>query len=250
MSRLLIASLDRFGPLDVAARASLAACPHSVTAFEPGQAIVAVGDRCRLRVMSKGLAVRQHVMRDGGRQILGLVTPGDVIDLAGLYSGFDHEIRALSPCEVRHTTSEDVRAVVRAHPDLLAALCRALLTEAKLQRAWIVGLSGRSALGRAAHLFCEIYARQAVVALAAAGRCQFPASQADIAAALGLSVVHTHRLLQRLKASGLASLRSGVLTISDWDGLAALAEFDPSYFKPQHEAAERVVAAPALCATG
>jgi len=238
MSRLLIASLDRFGPLKDDVRDSLATCSQSVSTAAPGQTLVPVGEPSQLRVLVTGIAVRQHVLTNGGRQILGFVTPGDLLDLSGLFAGADHEVRALSACEVRQSTARETRLLLRQHPSLLAALCRAVLTEARLQRNWMVGLGRRSALARTANLFCEIYARHKAVGLATDGRCRFPALQADIADALGLSVVHTHRVLQSLKKSGLAVLRDGELTIANWDELAALAAFDPDCFRPQHDPAE------------
>lgn len=235
MNRLLIASIDRFGPLKDDVRASLAACSQAVLAASPGQNLTKKGEPSQLRVLVTGLAARQHVLAGGQRQILGFAVPGDLLDLAGLFVGVDYEIRAVSSCEIRHTTPREARSLIRHHPNLLAALCRAALTEAKLQRNWVVGLGRRSALSRTANLFCEIYARQKAVGLGADGRCRFPVLQADIADALGLSVVHTHRLLQGLRKSGLAVLRDGVLTIPDWDKLVVLAEFDPECFQPQHD---------------
>ncbi|OYW26072.1 MAG: hypothetical protein B7Z44_17310 [Caulobacter sp. 12-67-6] len=220
------------------ARTSLGACSQTVVTVSPGHSLVQRGEPSRLRVLAKGLAVRQHVLADGARQILGFVTPGDLLDLGGLFAGGDHEVRALNACEVRQTTAREARSLLRQHPSLLAALCRAVMTEAKLQRNWMVGLGRRSALARTANLFCEIYARQKAVGLAAEGRCRLPVLQADIADALGLSVVHTHRVLQTLKKSGLASLRDGDLSIEDWDRLVGLAEFDPDCFRPQHDPAE------------
>lgn len=237
MSRLLIASIDRFGPIQNDARDSLADAAQEVVQVAAGQPIVLPGAPSRFRLLSRGVAVRQHVLADGGRQILGFATPGDLLDLSGLFTGNDHEVRALGVCEIRQTSAHEVRAMIRRHPSLLAALCRAVMTEARLQRNWMVGLGRRTALARTANLFCEIYARQKVVALAQEGRCPFPALQSDIADALGLSVVHTHRVLQSLKKMGLATLRDGQLTIVDWDGLAALAEFDPECFRPQHDPA-------------
>lgn len=237
MSRLLIASIDRFGPIQHDVRDSLADCSQSVVQAPAGQTIVAAGAPSRFRLLSRGVAVRQHVLADGGRQILGFATPGDLLDLSGLFTGVDHEVRALGACEIRQTSAHEVRAMVRRHPNLLAALCRALMTEARSQRNWMVGLGRRTAPSRTANLFCEIYMRQKVVALAQDGRCQFPALQSDIADALGLSVVHTHRVLRSLKTQGLATLRDGQLTIHDWHGLAALAEFDPECFRPQYDPA-------------
>ena len=235
MSRLLIASIDRFGPVQNEVRDGLAACSQTILQVAAGQTIVEPAAPSRFRLLARGLAVRQHVMADGGRQILGFATPGDLLDVSGLFSGADHEVRALGDCEIRQTSAPEARALVRRHPNLLAALCRVVMTEARLHRNWIVGLGRRSAMARTANLFCEIYARQKVVALAQDGHCPFPALQADIADALGLSVVHTHRILRTLRSDGLAVLRGGRLSIPDWDGLAALAEFDPACFRPQSD---------------
>lgn len=235
MSRLLIASIDRFGPIQNDVRDSLAAATQQVVQIAAGQTIVPRGSPSRFRLLSRGVAVRQHLLADGGRQILAFALPGDLLDLSGLFMGSDHEVRALGACEVRQTSVHEVRAMIQRHPNLLAALCRAVMTEARLQRSWMVGLGRRTALARTANLFCEIHARQKVVAMAQEASCSFPALQSDIADALGLSVVHTHRVLQSLKKMGLASLRDGQLSILDWDGLASLAEFDPECFRPQHD---------------
>jgi CRP-like cAMP-binding protein len=235
VNRLLIASLDRFGPLRDSVRDDLTACSQETQHFEPGQVIAPAETRSRLRLLARGLAVKQQVLPDGGRQIFGVATPGDLIDLGGLYVGLDHEVRALGACETRMTTAHEMRTLLRAHPNLLAALCRAVLTEAQQQRNWMVGLGRRTALARAANLFCEVYWRQTALRLAGDGECDFPAVQADIADALGLSVVHVHRVLRALRDDGLATLRHGVLKIGDWEGLARLGGFDPERLRPQRE---------------
>lgn len=238
MSRLLIASVDRFGPLSPSARARLLACSQEVTRVQPGQVIFEQGARSHLRLLARGVAVKQKILQDGGRQIFGFATPGDLIDLSGLFVGADHEVRALGPCEVRNTSAVELRAMVKDHPDLLGALCRAVLTEAHSHRNWIVGLGRRSAKSRTANLLCEIFWRQKTLRLANASKCEFPAVQLDIADALGLSVVHIHRILRSLRAEGLARLRNGVLEIYDWDKLAIVGGFEPEELRPQQDAGE------------
>lgn len=235
MNRLLIASLDRFGPLCEGVRARLSSCVQIAETFDTGALIVGQGQRSRLRLLARGLAVKQIVRPDGGRQIFGIATPGDLLDLGGLYAGLDFEVRALGPCEVRKTSAQELRAMLQDHASLLAALCRAVLTDARAQRDWMVSLGRRSALARTSHLLCEVYWRQKTLALAQDDRCSLPAVQGDIADALGLSVVHIHRVLRVLRDDGLATLRNGVLHIQDWQKLAALGEFDPTVFAPQTE---------------
>ncbi len=233
MNRLLIASLDRFGPLRDGVRERLAVCGQRTEAFEPGEVILAAGGRSKLRLLARGLAIKAAALPDGGRQIFAVAVPGDLLDLAGLFVGCDHEVRALGSCEIRSISSGDVRALLQDHPSLVAALCRAVLTEARIQRNWMASLGRRSAAARTANLFCEIYWRQYTLALAKDGRCALPAVQNDIADALGLSTIHIHRVLRALRDEGLATLRNGALHIQDWQRLAALGAFDPDVLRAQ-----------------
>jgi CRP-like cAMP-binding protein len=56
-----------------------------------------------------------------------------------------------------------------------------------------------------------------------------PLRQPDMADVLGLTSVHMNRTLKVLRADGLIDLRSRRLSIRDWAGLSALAEFSPQY---------------------
>lgn len=235
MNRLLVASVNRFGPLDASARGGLAALSQTSVHVAEHQPIVKLGDHSNLKLLVSGVATRQVCLPSGQRQILGIAAPGDLLDLSGLFTGVDHEVWALSSCEVRITNRRELSRLVGRHPSLVAAFMRAVLTEASAQRKWLVNVGARSAVSRAAHLFCEVYTRMDAVAQAAEGCCAFPAMQADIAEALGLSGVHTHRVLKSLAQSGLATLRQGTLTIGDWGGLAELAGFDGRYLQPQHD---------------
>ncbi|WP_454718844.1 Crp/Fnr family transcriptional regulator [Caulobacter segnis] len=237
MNRLLIASLDRFGPIGEGLRAGLTTCVLKTETFEAGELIAPAGGRAQLRLLARGLAIKQTVLADGTRQIFSVATPGDLIDLAGLFTETDHEIRALAPCEVRRLGVRELQGLLHDHASLLAALFRAVLTEARAQRNWMVSLGRRSAAARTANLFCEIYWRQKTLALATDGRCALPALQNDIADALGLSVVHIHRVLRGLRDDGLAVVKNGVLQILDWDRLAALGDFDPEAFRAQTDQA-------------
>lgn len=235
MNRLLIASLDRFGPLRDGVPQRLLACTVSSELFAANQLIFPRGARSQLRVLARGLAVKETALPDGERQIFGVATPGDLIDLGGLFVGADYDVRALGPCEVRTISARELRSLLQDHASLLAVLCRAALTEARLQRNWMVSLGRRAAAARIANLMCEVYWRQRALALAQDDRCSFPASQVDIADAMGLSVVHIHRVLRRLREDGLASLRNGVLRIGDWKRLATMGAFDPETLRAQRE---------------
>jgi GAF domain-containing protein len=83
-----------------------------------------------------------------------------------------------------------------------------------------------------AHLFCEIWFRLKSVGLAHDNAFSLPATQADLGDALGLSLVHVNRTIQRLRADGLISVnRDRVVRLLDWPRLTEIAEFDPTYLR-------------------
>ena len=59
----------------------------------------------------------------------------------------------------------------------------------------------------------------------------FPLNQPLLADLLGLSVVHVHRTLKRLRNDNLANVSYGVAEVLDLEGLASVAEFDPVYLE-------------------
>ena len=65
--------------------------------------------------------------------------------------------------------------------------------------------------------------------LAGTGRFQLALTQSDVADVLGLSVVHTNRTIRDLRATGFVSWKNFDVEIRDFDRLADLAGFDPTY---------------------
>jgi DNA-binding transcriptional regulator LsrR (DeoR family) len=58
---------------------------------------------------------------------------------------------------------------------------------------------------------------------------ELPITQTDVAETMGLSVVHVNRVIQRLRARGLITLRSKRLVITDAEALKMYSEFNPNY---------------------
>ena len=80
-----------------------------------------------------------------------------------------------------------------------------------------------------AHLFCEMRLRLQTVDRADANSCVLPFTQEELADALGISAVHANRVLQQLRADGLAILRDRILTVPDVGRLEKFADFNPNY---------------------
>jgi CRP-like cAMP-binding protein len=96
-------------------------------------------------------------------------------------------------------------------------------------------MGAQNALSHFAHFTCEMYGR-----LKAAGRVQqlhftLPMTQTELGDTLGLSAVHTNRVLQELRGKRLLSWTGNEVQILDWDRLREVAMFDPTYLSSWQE---------------
>ena len=96
----------------------------------------------------------------------------------------------------------------------------------------MIGLGRRNAYSRTAHLFCELLTRYEAVGLTRDDSFELAISQADLGDALGLSIVHVNRVLQRLRGERLIEMKNRRVTVLDRDRLETAAEFDPTYLYP------------------
>lgn len=219
---------DRLSSEEIALIDSL---PKRIETFANGAEIVAEdsrpGESC---MVLKGFAARSHYLEDGSRQITALHVPGDFVDLhAYLLKIMDHGVVAMGACEVAFVSYDAIRRVTEQSLHLGRLFWLSTVIDAAIQRAWITCLGRRSAEQRMAHLFCELYLRLEAAGVASGNSFDFPLTQSQLADLLGLSVVHVNKRLQELRSSRLVNWRGGTVVIHDFDNLAGLAEFDPTY---------------------
>lgn len=212
-------------------RAALETLPMLTAQIDANQDIVREGDRpSRCFAVLSGIAGTYKSTRAGKRQVMSYHVPGDVPDFQSLHLGvLDITIATVSPCRVGFVQHDAVRALLRAQPRLVDVFWRATLIDAAIVREWMLNTGRREAYARMAHLFCELVTRLGAVGLAPNLSCELPMTQPELADALGITPVHVNRTIRDLKTAGLISLRSRRLTVHDWNGLAAAAEFDPTY---------------------
>ena len=93
----------------------------------------------------------------------------------------------------------------------------------------VVNVGARPADKRLAHLLCELLVRLRAVGLANDGSYELPITQAELADTVGLSEVHVNRVLQRLRALEVITLKNGRLVILDVAKLNEFSGFNPNY---------------------
>jgi CRP-like cAMP-binding protein len=87
----------------------------------------------------------------------------------------------------------------------------------------------RSKVAHIAHLICELYVRLKTVERVDGWSFQLPLTQAALADAMGISLVHVNKTLQLLRREGAFTWEQRTLTILDWDRLVEIADFDDTY---------------------
>lgn len=197
-------------------------------------------------LMKSGWACRYKLLRDGRRQIVDFLIPGDLCELnIYILSQIDHSIGAITPIEVVEIGRADFESVIEGWPEILKALWWQELVSKSCHREWIVNVGVRSATERVAHLLCEMFLRLESVGATTAYSCRFPLTQTDIADACGLTPVHVNRTLQGLRRAGLITLQHRSLTILDMEGLKAAGLFNPDYLHLARLSRHRIAKGPA-----
>jgi len=227
----LLRKLDAPGIFTPGEAESLAMLPIQVLPLRPGQYIVREGDRpTRSCLVIDGFVSASKTTGDGDRQIASFYVPGDIPDLQSLHLGvMDISFEAITPCTVGYIPHEALHRLIADHPRLGAALWRTTLVDAAIYREWVANVGRRNADSRLAHLFCEIMMRLKAVGLAEENSCELPMTQTELGDALGISVVHVNRTLQKLRRDGLISFKNKRLTVLDWKRLSDVGDFDPTY---------------------
>ncbi len=183
----------------------------------------------KMLLVLEGFGCRYRTTRDGSRQHLAYLLPGDLVDLAS--TGLD-KIGTLSACRVAYVSRSDFQDVLARHPQIAEAYQLARTVEEATTREWLLNLGCRTAAERIAHLFCELFVRLLSVGLVREESYAFPVNQHQLSATVALSPVHLNRSLQALRRTELIELRGRRLRIKDPTKLREFAGFEPDYLQP------------------
>ncbi len=217
--------------LDVADREALLSLPFRTKVFEPSSYLVREGtpaEECN--IILDGFAYRQKLTPDGSRQILSVHVPGDFVDLEGsLLNVADHNLQALTRCEVAAIPRRELRALIENHPRIAHALWVDTLIDGSIFREWILNVGRRDAKERIAHILCEFAKRLELAGLGDENGYTMPMTQEQLADCTGLTPVHVNRTLKALEAAGLIARNGRSVSIPDWQRLREAAGFSELY---------------------
>jgi CRP-like cAMP-binding protein len=199
--------------------------------FEAGEVLVEQGARYNhIWLVESGWVVRARAMPNGARQIVNLALPGDFVGLNALIfdaSDFLHSCR--TQVTAFAMTPQRFNDAVGREPALMAAMFWANGHEESLLAERIVSLGRRTARQRAAHVLCEFMARLEIIGADDPAHFIIPLSQEDFADILGISIVHTNKVLRSLHHDGVVEFRLGMLHVHDRAALQRIAGFENGY---------------------
>jgi len=223
-------------------------CEH-VHRFSPREDILCEGNAPGvIHLILSGWACRSKQLEDGRGAILAFLLPGDLCDLGSFHlHATDHSVGALTSVTVAGIPRPLFGDLMLHHARIAQALWGQVLIDAAIQREWTLNLSQRTAYERLCHLLCELFLRLRTVGLTQGTSCELPITQARLAEATGLTLVHLNRMLQELRAANLVVLKNKTLTIPNLEALMSAALFNPAYLHLDHaETAASPAAVPLL----
>lgn len=231
VTTMLVDRLSRFNPLSEADCSAIHSLSFTLRVFEPGQYLLREGDLPRFcTVLMRGFAYRHKFVGDGGRQIVALCVPTDMIDAQNLLiRQSDHNVQTLTSAEVAIVESEVLVDLAFARPAIGRALWHDGLVENAVTREWVANVGRRSARARTAHLLCEVAVRSERAGLGERSTFELPMTQEQLGDALGLTAVHVNRTLKVLQDDGLILRSKRSVSVRDWAELSRAADFSATY---------------------
>lgn len=173
-------------------------------------------------ILKEGWAMLSRLSKDGSRQVLRSVLPGDFLGFQPDLKG-PHIDSAIALSDSVICVVPDLVKICHTHPELALRLVWVGACDLTLTEIYLASNAHKNAYERVAFMALELYQRLKLRNLNRGYTIQFPLSQEDIADALGLTVIHVNRTLKTLRKDGILKIKKHELTILDYDALFAMA---------------------------
>ncbi|HVY58608.1 MAG TPA: Crp/Fnr family transcriptional regulator [Xanthobacteraceae bacterium] len=182
----------------------------------------------KLCFICDGFAARYKLLRNGKRQILNVLLPGDVIGLPGSFlERANYSVIAITDMRIQVCALDAYVQLCYRRPKFGLALSWLAVMEAALYAEHIIDTGRRTPLERLARFLLELHARLDTVGRAGPSGFELPFSQEVLGDALGLSVPHLNRMFAQLRAEGLITINNHRVDFTNPKGLQVLGHFQP-----------------------
>src|SRR6476661_4957843 len=198
-----------------------------------GEVIVDGDEYRKLCFVRDGYAVRYKLLRNGKRQILNVILPGDIVGIPGsFFEKAIYSVSAITDITMNACTLDAYVQLCYRRPQFGLALTWIAVQEATTYAEHIIDVGRRTPIERLSHFLLELHRRLHAVGRAEKTTFALPCSQEVMADVLGLSVPHLNRMMQRLRGEKLIAGSERRVEFLDPGALQALAHFQLQNLTP------------------
>ena len=174
-----------------------------------------------------GMGLRYKILKNGNRQVINFIFPGDFIGLqASLLGEMGHSVEATTSMTLCVFDRTEFWSFSKTNPERAFDLTWLAAAEEHFLGDTLATVGQRTALEAVAWALTRLFQRGTALGLVQNRSMRMPFRQQDLADALGLSLVHTNKTLAQIRKRQLASWANGDLQVSDIQALAKVAAMD------------------------
>jgi CRP-like cAMP-binding protein len=196
--------------------------------------------------LREGWACRTRRLSDGREQCILIFLPGDLFAMKSIFvNRHPDAVQVLSRSILERLNRRELHDACLRDGDIANRCTWQVMEEERRLHSWVVGLGQGSAEERLALLLIDFHGRLAAAGRIAADALTFemPLTQAQLADHLGITAIHVNRVLRVLRDRAIVTVRDGVVTITNFPGLARAAE---PLLDPYERSAPEYIGAQAL----
>ncbi|MCL7939087.1 Crp/Fnr family transcriptional regulator [Halomonas sp. ATCH28] len=238
------ASFGRYLDLSEHDETLLARYERQARSAERNQLLWRPGDKVDdLFILQHGWACTIRSSKDGDRQIIDLLLPGEIIGIQEFtFRRHITEARMVTPGLIQPFPHESIVDIVEASTPLAITLfAKISCQEALLAERLLVTLH-RSARSQVLHFIVETFLRLEKVQHVDLASFEFPISQRLLGDILGLSPVHINRTLKALEHDRVLKKHRDRIEVYDPTRLFEEADFDAEYLIDERDGLKTLLA--------
>jgi len=177
--------------------------------------------------LRSGWACRNRAIADGRDQFILIFLPGDLFAVKSLYvTRHPDRVQTLSTAVVERIHYAQLQEAYARDVDIANRCLWQVIEEERRLHSWVFGLGQGSAEERLALLLIDLRGRLTLSGALPEGALtfDFPLTQVQVSEHLGITPVHTNRIVRSFRERGIATFRNGEVSIQNFAELRRLAE--------------------------
>jgi CRP/FNR family transcriptional regulator, anaerobic regulatory protein len=200
----------------------------SVHSLPAGRVLVqADSDHEYVYRLRSGWVCRNRAIADGRDQFILIFLPGDLFAVKSLFvTRHPDRVETLSNVVVERIHYTQLQEAYSRDVDIANRCLWQVIEEERRLHSWVFGLGQGSAEERLALLLIDLRGRLTLSGNLPEGALtfEFPMTQVQVGEHLGITAVHTNRLVKSFRERGIAVFRNGEVSIQNFAELRRLAE--------------------------